>query len=271
MRYIVDDGIEYAIDEDGTLCRIASVYGGNTVKIMEIEIPGVISNTKITAIGKNAFQGEYGEVRISPEIRGVREMAFARTKIDTLHWPEHCFEIPVGCFMHSNITQILGTENVERICEKAFLDTSIKEFDWPTKCKVIPFKCFCCTRMDSLHGIGNVTVIEPMAFHNCYMTEIPDMENVEEIGMEAFAYSSIRCMKWPPKCKTIPNGCFKGSELSRITNLKNIEIIEQYAFYYTANMRKIDLSESTVVLIGEGAFDEGEKKTIKLPYYGSLA
>lgn len=267
MRYVVDDGIEYAIDEDGTLCRIASVYGGNTVKIMEIEIPSIISNTRITAIGKNAFQGEYGEVRISPEIREVREMAFARTTIDTLHWPKYCFEIPVGCFMHSCIAQILGLENVTRIGGKAFLDTEISEFDWPTKCKVIPFKCFCCTRMDSLRGVEHVTVIEPMAFHNCYMTEIPDMENVKEIGMEAFAYSSIRCMKWPPKCKTVPNGCFKGSELSRITNLKNIERIDKYAFYCTSNLKKIDLSDSIVSFIGEGAFDGGEGKALKPPYY----
>lgn len=271
MAIIVENNVEFHIDENGVLYRMKNILDPiNAIDAIgiNVKIPSSFSNgVRINALGENFCDGCYNEVIVSSEIKEVHDGAFRWANVASVYWPEACTKIPAGCFKNSTVTKLLGIEKVTQIDNEAFSNTRMREFTWPTNCEVIPKSCFAGSGTKSIYGTENVKVIEDLAFYNSWITDITSIQNVKSIGVQAFRCSQVRNIEWPTGCKEIPRGCFYMSELETISNLQNVEAIGEYAFYEAKHLRNLDLSNSMILSIGGRAFSGVDKGTNIFPYY----
>ena len=265
MTLIEHEGIEFKINDDGVLIRMENVYGRYSV-VTHVEIPSVLDGIKITAIGERFCVGTYEEIVVSPEIHAVQEGAFRTADVGIVHWPKTCTVIPENCFRCSLVKQVLGIEDVEEIGNTAFWNCAMPEFNWPPKCEVIPDGCFSNSELWSIRGTENVKRVGNRAFFGTHISDI-NVKNAEEIGIEAFAHSTIRYIEWPDKFPKIPRACFYLSGLKSITNLKNVTQIEEYAFAGAEDLKGLNLSDSMILTVGEGAFEGVRAEENIFPYY----
>lgn len=204
--------------------------------------------SKCTEVPVSCFEGGYlVEIEGLDNVTAAGELAFANCLIESFVIPRSLKVIPDG-FLRDNIslTRVDCHNEVLEIGLCAFASTGIESFKWPLKCKIVPESCFLgCGSLEELHNISEVFEIQFGAFRNC---------------------RSLKQFTWPGDCKDIPDACFTNSGLEKISNLKNIVSIGDCAFSNT-NIQKLDLSSTSILSIGDGAFGYLDKNSVSLPYY----
>ena len=175
----------------------------------------------------------------------VQDHAFYFAHVKEVVWPTNCTTIPTGCFLNSDIEKITNIQNVTQIEEAAFKGTSITEFEWPSGCTEIPWRCFGTSSIERLLNTDNIT----------------------QVGEYAFEFCRIGQFKWPSKCRVIPKGCFFSCPIKSITNIENVLFIGSEAFRSVDPSFSVDLSQTMVSEIEQGAFLFCKKSNIVMPYY----
>ena len=215
--------IEFLINDRGELYDFKT--SEEEEEIEELTIPSIVKDIKVESIAdlRTAFWKLYqhgvkkiGHLIIENGVEKIEEYAFTRIKIGigTFHWPKTCPTISEGCFLESNITNVIGIEDVKEIKKCAFEKSKIRTFSWPGNCKVIPIECFCgCTKLEIIENIEQVT----------------------QIGSCAFSFTRLKKFSWPSKCKVVPWKCFFDCKFfSQISGLEEVADIYYGAFTGTA-------------------------------------
>ena len=210
--------IEYIVNNKGELYDFKT--SEEEAEIEEFKIPSIVNGIKVKSIGDLSYTFsnlyDHGVEKIKKLIieKGIKKIAsFAFSdidiEIDTVYWAKSCTVIPSHCFNNSNIRNIEGIEQVNKIESFAFSSMPLKKFSWPQNCKIIPHSCFAWSTIEAIIGI----------------------EDVEEIEYCAFYGTQLKRFSWPEKCKEIPNGCFYGcTELTTIEGIEQVYRIEACAF-----------------------------------------
>lgn len=267
MRIIFKNGVKFRIDDCGVLLEMENA----TNRCKDVEIPKFLIFSdyvvEINALGSKFCNGPFRNVKISPKIKTVESGAFEEALVQTVYWPQSCIEIPYHCFNKSYMSRLYGIEKVTKVGEAAFAELGMMKLEWPANCEVIPTLCFTRSNIATIKGTEKVREIKDFAFANFKTSNILDFENVEKVGARAFSNSSVYNFKWPAKCKEIPDFCFNNSDLKNISNIEHVEIIGEFAFYGAKKLRKLDLTNSAILSVGDAAFARLNSDIIRLPYY----
>lgn len=240
LKTIVENGIEYHLDDKGTLKRLNNIIGKDMITIPHILHTGDVIN----ALGECFMPNEpFDEIIVSDEITKISTYAFQTCLASTIRWSTGCKRIPSMCFAGSKIRKLTNIENVSRIAGDAFWACKL-ELEWPSRVKKIPNFCF-RGGVVKLTGIDNVTSVEKLAF----------------------CCSNIESVVWPSKCKVIPEGCFLNSKLRSISNVGHVVSIGSEAFKGVKLAEPVDFSG--VMAIDSDAFKDADKSMITFPYYYS--
>lgn len=183
MKIIKHCGVLFCVS-NGTITNIR-----NKGRRKDIYIPNVFpTGETVSAVGKDAFEGQFGKVTLSPGISNISDDAFASADVFEVVWSSGCSTIPIRCFCMSNIQKISGIENVDNICRGAFAHSGIRNLAWPCACKRIPDHCFFYSRLENIYSINGVSEIGEQAFagvQNISKIDLSALGNVS-IGLAAF-------------------------------------------------------------------------------------
>lgn len=241
LKTIVENNIEYRIDDKGTLKKLRSLPLGDEV----VTIPHVLhTGDTIDALGASFAAGEvFNEIIVSDEITKISRKAFQFSKALAVHWSAGCKRIPSCCFEGSFIKTLTNIKGVSQMADDAFWACHITELEWPSHIKKIPRFCF----------------------HMSYIKKLTNIDNVTFIGEHAFSGSCIESFVWPSKCQAIPMCCFRKSKLRSISNVEHVVSIGAGAFEDVNLDTPVDFSNA--IVIETNAFRNTDKSMITFPYY----
>ncbi|MBR6159870.1 MAG: leucine-rich repeat domain-containing protein, partial [Lachnospiraceae bacterium] len=122
---MLDNGTyEYTVNPDGTLTITGLAGETAETGLDDPVIPGQIAGRKVTAIGKEAFDGGAslrGKLTLSEGIKTVGEHAFSGcNELTELSLPESLVAIKAGGFDNCDLTCKLDLKNVKEIGDEAF-------------------------------------------------------------------------------------------------------------------------------------------------------
>lgn len=241
---VVFDNVEFEIySETNTLISMIPLND----EPKDVFIPSVFpTGETIDSIGYRFCKDAYLSITIDDKISEIRNGAFERAHVKKVTWPSSCSIIPISCFNHSCVEELLNIEHVDEIMGRAFESSNIKNFKWPKNCKEIPQDCFSGSNLSSICGI----------------------EDVEDIGHHAFSASLLESFVWPSKCYSMPWACFENcSYLERIDNVQNISKISSFALASLSPSGMFDFSNSAVIEIMPYSFAGVSRDKVIFPYY----
>lgn len=289
MSLVIENGNVFRVECE-TLVQFSSPKNGRNVVIPHI----LKSGEKITTLGSRFCQGEYNKITISNRIKKIEDSAFANADVKEVCWSSGCRVIPDDCFHGSKIQKISNIDNVVEIGLNAFYSSGIRNFTIPPLCKTIGNGCFAYSLLnaafldtEALSRIGaqafrntpvlievvwpqNCLTIPDRCFYESNIKTISNIQNVKEVGAHAFEDSKINKMEWPKNCSTIPEYCFWNCGIEELTGLECVQTIERGAFAsfsMPGHSFKIDISNSKVSFIGNGAFVGVGRANVIFPYY----
>ena len=188
---MLDNGTyEYTVNPDGTLTITGLAGETAETGLDDPVIPGQIAGRKVTAIGKEAFDGGAslrGKLTLSEGIKTVGEHAFSGcNELTELSLPESLVAIKAGGFDNCDLTCKLDLKNVKEIGDEAFANNVF------SGALIIP---------------DGVTEVGESAFNTCRgFTSLVIPKSVKSIGYAAFIeFESIETVTNNSKC-VIPAG-----------------------------------------------------------------
>jgi hypothetical protein len=150
------------------------------------EVTHVTVADGVTEIKQLAFQG----------CKGLTNLSFLVGSVITT--------VGEGAFAGSGIINLLGMENVRKICEAAFIECKDLRTIEGLGCEEMGVECFAdCTLLQSMKGWpASMTVIPAWCFQNCTgMTTVDcDLSRVTSIGVNAF----LGCDSLLPPSLSVP-------------------------------------------------------------------
>lgn len=158
---------------------------------------------------------------------------------------------------YRNIKHIIISDGIAKIPD-GFLKNNcyIESVRWPSSCPVIPSLCFhSCSSLEKIENLDNVRVIggEAFAYSSITMLDLHDT-CIKTINKKAFRGSCISNISWPKECICIPEKCFFDSALESISGIEGVKYIGCYAFNNSNLSGELDLSNTNIEEIEEGAF-----------------
>ena len=244
---IFDNGIIYAINEDGTLSALS--YIGSDENII---IPTSVGER--TVISVNTGFLEYNtvvkSVVIEEGVTYVARFAFSKcTSLEYVYLPSTV--VDKIHYQYIAFTDCINLHTIEVSQSNPYLtsvDGNLYSKDMKTILK------FASSSSSAFTLPTSVETIAESAFHNAQLEYIVLHDNLKKIGDNAFAYSSLKEIVIPSGCE-IGNSAFMYSQLRSVTINDGIETFGNMAFSNCQMLISVTLP-STLEKIPESAFSQ---------------
>lgn len=176
----------------------AVIYGIEAPEyIHELVIPDKIGGMN-TILAREAFVSTAAPIIdkvIIPDRIEILPYAFRGAKIKTVIWPKHHRTIPEGCFMGSEINELIvnNPDHITSVGNKCFYGCkSLTALDWPTGCNIVPKECFSHSSLQELRGTEHISIIEDCAFNMSDLSIIPNLSGCRHIGRNSLHNTQIK-------------------------------------------------------------------------------
>ena len=222
-----------------------AVITGGAKESGRIDIPAEIGDRPVTAIGDNAFKGNFNltDATIPDGVTSIGPYAF------------------FGCF---SLTGLTLPDSVTSIGESAFFDCSgLKELSFPAGLREIGDQAFSFTALETLTLPDGLTEIGASAFSGCgALTRVMIPGSVKTVGEAAFfdctALTDIRILAG---VREIGKNAFAFTAPASVTLPEGLTEIGQFAFSQCAALTDVTLPK-TLKAVGIGAFWEAPLKNV---------
>ncbi len=224
-------------------------------------ITSVELNANIGVNGAGAFDGLIS-VKIADGMTVLPEEMFANaTTLKTVILPQTLVTISDSAFENCTaLEEIVIPDTVTEIGNKAFYNAiNLKKVVLGSSVKTIGNSAFENTLSltdfdlnDVVESIGN------MAFKKSAIQHITIPESLSSVGTTttnaSFAVSGLKTVTFAPGAKTQIYMFYANHNLEEVQFADDMTEISNYAFYYCGALKKVDLSNTSVELIGTYAF-----------------
>ena len=172
-----------------------------------------------------------------------------------------------GFLVTEKSTEIIG------IADGAFAGIkNVNTLDIPKEIKYVGDEAFKESFIKKI-VFANVANVGNHAFEGCSELREVSLSNTSEIGVEAFKNSGIEQITLPYSISEIHDGAFAECHNLRTVDLSNIQascVIDQYAFYNDYALDAVEMENTGITAIGEGAFaisnvQSGNWQNVALP------
>ena len=270
--------ILYTKDASTGNITITKVKAGSETSI---DVPESIGGKNVTAIGKDAFRGNYylESVTLPQSVTSIEDLAFAYCDaLQNINIPQNVTNIGVSAFLScESLTSITIPSGVTSINDVAFAYcTSLKSIELPDHLVSIGVSAFGgCTSLENIVIPAEVTSVGSRAFSACTSLEsITLPPSVTSIGNSAFdSCTSLKAVfakeGVPLESASIPSGAVKiyyqvedlgyvsilkaranaqtsieSIEIPRTIGGLDVRVIKEEAFRDCGNIKKIILPDS---------------------------
>ena len=213
-----------------------------------IGLTSVVVPDTVTEIGESAFQGCKGltSAKIPDAITSIKSYAFADCGLTSFEFPSKLIEIGPYAFQKLKMTDVTVPDSVSIVGEGAFLESSIENVTLPDSLTYFPNKMFKSSYdLKNVNYPKSLVTIGDDVFNSCWgLNSAVLPEGLISIGEAAF----MGCGAY-----NLYGAYYPASSFKSVTLPSTLQRIGKYAFRYCQSLKDVTIPD-TITKIGEATF-----------------